>query len=238
MKIRHFLWLLALTGLAAQQTADPLAGIDIWHVKKHLDWAQLNHYEAANQQIIDTESFPDVVFMGNSITEGWSAFFPNFFEENNFVNRGIGGQTTPQMLVRFRRDVIALKPKAVVILAGINDIARNTPFEDLHTVAGHIFGMAEMAQASGIVPVMASTLPADRFPWNPEVLPAPMVVELNTILKAYAEENHFPYLDYYSAMDNGKGGLQAQLTTDSVHLTKAGYKQMMKMVLEVTKDLL
>ena len=121
---------------------------------------------------------PDAVFMGNSITEGWSMILPDFFSENNFINRGIGGQTTPQMLIRFRQDVINLKPKSVVILAGINDIANNTKFYSIEVIAENIFSMVELAKANGIIPIICSVLPADKFAWNPNILPAASVVKL------------------------------------------------------------
>tara|TARA_B100000767_G_scaffold275691_1_gene314375 strand:+ start:5870 stop:6613 length:744 start_codon:yes stop_codon:yes gene_type:complete len=196
---------------------------------KTMDWGGLIRYEKANKEL-ESKNKPDVVFIGDSITEGWSYYFSDFFGDNNYVNRGISGQTTEQMLLRFRQDVIDLNPKSTVILAGINDIAQNTKFYGVKVSAGNIFSMVELAQSHGIKPIICSVLPADRFEWNPSVLPADLVREMNQLLRSYAEENEITYLDYYAAMNNNKGGLRSELTNDGVHVTKEGYSLMNKMV--------
>ena len=147
------------------------------------DWAHLKKYEQSNSKLKKINEPDRVVFMGNSITEGWSNFNKDFFINNPFVNRGIGGQTTPQMLIRFKPDVVNLNPKAVVILAGINDIAENTGPVTIENIAENIISMAEIAKANEIKVFICSTLPAIDFPWSPGMDPGPKVVKLNSILK-------------------------------------------------------
>lgn len=202
------------------------------------DWAHLKKYEKNNEELIKINDANRVVFMGNSITEGWSFFNKNFFIENPFVNRGISGQTTPQMLIRFRPDVINLKPKTVVILAGINDIAGNTGPITIKNSAENIISMAEIAKANNISVIICSTLPAIDFPWSPGVDPGPKVIKLNSILEKYCKENEVNYADYYSAMVDNKGGLKVPEYTSSddlVHPNKAGYKVMEKIILKTLK---
>ena len=192
---------------------------------KNSDWAGIDKYYQLNELQL-SKSPPDAVFIGDSITEGWSFFLPEFFSDNNFINRGIGGQTTSQMLIRFRQDVVNLKPKSVVILAGINDIARNTKFYSLEIIAENIFSMVELAKINGIVPIICSVLPADEFRWNPDILPADSVIKLNDLLEAYANNNQVLYLNYFDEMNNNNGGLQVELTSDGVHVTEKGYELM------------
>ncbi|MFT4603902.1 MAG: lysophospholipase L1-like esterase [Rhodothermales bacterium] len=188
------------------------------------DWANLERYRSANQAL-ETPAAPGrVVFMGDSITEGWD--LPASFAERPYVNRGISGQTTPQMLVRFRQDVIDLEPDIVVILAGTNDIAGNTGPASLVEIAGNIASMIELALMNGITPIIASVLPAADYPWSPGLMPDIKIPALNAMLKAYAEVRGVRYLDYFSAMEDGENGLQAALTSDGVHLTAAGYEAM------------
>jgi lysophospholipase L1-like esterase len=167
-----------------------------------------------------------VVFFGDSITESWASTAPAFFEGRPYLVRGIGGQTTAQMLVRFRQDVIALRPQAVVILAGTNDIAGNTgPYRQEDTF-GHLKSMVELAGAHGIRVVLASILPARDYPWSPGLKPARKIIALNTLLRAYAEQNGLVYLDYHAAMADPDGGLKASLGEDGVHPNRAGYDLM------------
>ena len=199
------------------------------------DWAHLKKYEQSNSELKKINEPDRVVFMGNSITEGWSNFNKDFFINNPFVNRGIGGQTTPQMLIRFKPDVVNLNPKAVVILAGINDIAENTGPVTIENIAENIISMAEIAKANEIKVFICSTLPAIDFPWSPGMDPGPKVVKLNTILKNYCDSNNIPYVDYFSAMSDEKGGLKVpEYTTadDLVHPNLAGYKVMEKIILK------
>ena len=199
------------------------------------DWAHLKKYEQSNSELKKINEPDRVVFMGNSITEGWSNFNKDFFINNPFVNRGIGGQTTPQILIRFKPDVVNLNPKAVVILAGINDIAGNTGPITIENIAENIISMAEIAKANEIKVFICSTLPAIDFPWSPGMEPGPKVVKLNSILKNYCDSNNIPYVDYFSAMSDEKGGLKVpEYTTadDLVHPNLAGYKVMEKIILK------
>jgi lysophospholipase L1-like esterase len=202
------------------------------------DWANLNKYQKNNKELKKIIEPNRVVFMGNSITEGWSFFNKKFFIENPFVNRGISGQTTPQMLIRFKSDVVNLSPKSVVILAGINDIAGNTGPISIENSAENIISMAEIAKANNISVIICSTLPAIDFPWSPGLDPGPKVIKLNSILEKYCKENEVNYADYYSAMVDNKGGLKVPEYTsidDLVHPNKAGYKVMEEIILKTLK---
>ena len=203
------------------------------------DWAHLKKFEKQNEKLKRIDESNRVVFMGNSITEGWSNFDKDFFINNPFVNRGISGQTTPQMLIRFRPDVVNLNPKAVVILAGINDIAGNTGPMSLENIAENIISMAEIAKANNIKVYICSTLPAIDFPWSPGLEPGPKVIKLNSILKNYCDQNNITYVDYFTSMADDKGGLKVpEYTTadDLVHPNLAGYKVMEKIILSALKQ--
>ena len=193
------------------------------------DWANYGRYAEANAQLTTP---PAVVFMGNSITDGWDNAHPEFFTANNFACRGIGGQVTAQMLCRFRADVINLHPQAVVILAGTNDLAQNTGYISLEHILDNIQSMAELARANGIRPVLCSVLPAGDFPWRPGLEPAQKIVRLNAMIRAYAEREGIPYVDYHAALDNGSGGLDARISRDGCHPTLYGYTLMEPMVVE------
>lgn len=209
MKKTAFLLALALPLLAAGQQRD---------------WANYGRYAEANAALTTA---PAVVFMGNSITDGWDNAHPEFFTDNNFTCRGIGGQVSSQMLCRFRADVIDLRPKAVVILAGTNDIAGNNgPIESEH-IAENIVSMAELALAAGIRPIICSVLPAAKYPWRPEVESVPEKIRaLNDRLRQYAAERGLTWVDYYSAMDAGDGSMRSEYTRDGVHPTPEGYAVM------------
>ncbi|CAA9198007.1 hypothetical protein FLA105534_01917 [Flavobacterium bizetiae] len=189
------------------------------------DWPNLNRYKDENAKVpvLSAKDHSRVVFMGNSITEGWINKRPEFFNAKKYINRGISGQTTPQMLLRFRQDVIALKPSVVVILAGINDIAQNTGPYTIEATSGNIFSMCELAKQNGIKAIICSVLPAFDFPWKPGLEPAQKVIQLNNVLKAYAEQHKLLYVDYFSAMVNEQMGLKKELGTDGVHPNEAGY---------------
>ena len=196
------------------------------------DWPNLNRYKNENVKLILTDSNKNrIVFMGNSITEEWKQFQPEFFSDNKYINRGIGGQTTPQMLIRFRPDVIDLKPTAVVILAGINDIAENTGPSTVKMIADNIISMAELAESNGIKVIISSILPASGFSWSPIHDPPPKILAVNMIIKNYAEKNGMTYLDYYSAMVDNQQGLKKEYGLDEVHPNKKGY-QVMSMLVE------
>ena len=178
------------------------------------DWALYSRYAEANDTITVA---PKAVFMGNSITENLLKFHPYFFRSPGYAARGISGQTTYHMLARFHSDVVALKPKAVVILSGINDIARNSGIISLENIMGNIISMCDIARANGIVPILCSILPADRFSWRPDLKPAPLVVELNGMIKAYAQEAGLEYVDYYTSLADENGALKEGLSKDHCH---------------------
>ena len=209
------------------QWAKKLADWQIEDVKKNGDWQNLARYRKANTALAATKSLkPRVVFMGNSITDGWINANSSFFAGKNYIDRGISGQTTPQMLVRFRPDVIDLKPAVVVILAGINDIAGNTGIMTPEETFGNIVSMAQLAKANNIKVVISSVLPAYDFPWRPGMEPAEKVIKLNARLKDFAAKNNMVYLDYFNAMKDERNGLPANLSKDGVHPTLEGYKIM------------
>ena len=169
-----------------------------------------------------------IVFMGDSITEGWH--LDQSFPGKPYINRGISGQTTPQMLLRFRQDVIALDPKVVVILAGTNDIAGNTGPETPGQIEDNLASMADLAYANGIPVVLCSILPAFDYPWEPGLTPAPKIDELNTWLKRFAADKGYVYVDYHTAMKDGRDGLPPSLSKDGVHPLPAGYAMMAPLV--------
>jgi len=215
--------------LHAQQLMTAEEKADFNRIKN--DWPNLARYRDENAKLgLPAAGEKRVVFMGNSITEGWKDICPEFFAGRAYLDRGISGQTTPQMLIRFRPDVIDLNPEMVVILAGINDIAGNTGPSTLEMIEGNIASMAELAKAHEIKVILCSVLPAYDFPWNPGVYPAEKISVLNAWIKKYAAENGFSYLDYYSAMVDERKGLKAELTPDGVHPNKAGYKVMEQIV--------
>ena len=198
---------------------------------KAQDWANLNRFKMANAQLISSEKDENrIVFIGNSITEGWLQDSLSLFKNKSYINRGIGGQTTPQMKHRFMQDVVELDPNAVVILAGINDIAQNTGYISIPDIAANIEDMITIAKNNNIKVVVCSVLPSNYFPWRPQILPADKVIALNILLKDLAHKNEVVYLDYYSEMVDDKKGLKEAYTTDGVHCTIEGYKMMETLV--------
>jgi lysophospholipase L1-like esterase len=189
------------------------------------DWAGLCRYRAANETLRAGGEQPRVVFIGDSITENWMLADPELFERG-VVNRGIGGQTTPQMLVRFRADVIALKPQVVHIMAGTNDVAGNTGPTTAQDVKNNIVSMVELSRANGIRVVLGSIPPAASFNWRPQLDPVPQIKALNTWLREYAKQNRLEYIDYYSALAGSAGELKPELGNDGVHPNRAGYRIM------------
>jgi Lysophospholipase L1 and related esterases len=209
--------------LSAQRTPqdDPL----------RTDWANLVKYRQANAELPPpAPGEKRVVFLGNSITEGWAPYFAAMFSGKPYIGRGISGQTTPQMLLRFRQDVIGLKPRAVVILAGTNDIAGNTGPSTLEMIEDNLASMAELAKANGIRVVLSSVLPAYRYPWKPELKPADTIIALNTWIREYARAHGAIYVDYHSAMTDARGGMRSDLSADGVHPNEAGYRAMAPLV--------
>lgn len=191
------------------------------------DWANSSKYEKANSQVAPpAKGEKRVVWMGDSITDFWISNDSSFFSGKPYYDRGISGQTTGQMLVRFREDVINLKPAVVVILAGINDIAENNGPSKLEDVFGNIVSMAELAKANKIKVVLSSVTPAFSFPWRPAMDPKQKVKALNEMIKDYADKNNIVYLDYFTAMADERRGLPANLSKDGVHPNLQGYKIM------------
>lgn len=217
---------------APQKTAPA----DDWEVKHQQqlkeDWPWLGRFKEANLKLAPPAPGENrVVFMGDSITEGWHFDGPKgFFPGKPYINRGISGQTTPQMVLRFRQDVIALQPKVVVILAGINDIAGNTGPMTLEQTENNLASMAELATANHIRVVLCSVLPAFDFPWSPGLTPAPKVLALNTWIKGYAADHGYVYVDYHTATKDQRDGLPANLSGDGVHPNPAGYAIMTPLV--------
>lgn len=191
------------------------------------DWANLARFAEENARLgAPGRDESRIVFIGDSITQGWSEAMPAFFEGRPYIERGIGGQTTPQMLLRFRADVVALEPAAVVILAGTNDIAGNTGPASNEMIEANIASMAEIAAANDIRVILASILPAESYSWAPDVEPAFRIIAINRWIRDYAEANSHVWLDFYSAMVNDRGGLEERYTTDGVHVTAEGYALM------------
>lgn len=203
------------------------------------DWGKLERFRAENAELgLPAKGENRVVFFGNSITQGWISARPEFFNNRPYINRGIGGQTTPQMLIRYRQDVIALQPKVVVILAGTNDIAGNTGFSTLEMIENNLASMAELAAANGIQVVLSSVLPVFDYPWKPGIQPATKIIALNVWIKKYCEKNKFVYVDYFSAMVDERKGMKVELSKDGVHANVEGYKVMEPLVEEAIQKAL
>jgi lysophospholipase L1-like esterase len=223
--MRHLLAsaLLLLPNMLSAQTA-PAAPAP--PRQKWVDFANFARYAADNTKLPATE--PNrVVFMGDSITDNWGRKYGSFFPGKPYINRGIGGQTSPQMVLRFQQDVVNLHPAAVVILAGTNDVAENTgPATDAQ-VEGNFRAMVGLARANHIRVILASIPPASQFPWHPGIEPAERIRTLNTWLRAFAEEQHLVYLDYYTALATPEGAMKPDLAKDRfVHPNDAGYAVM------------
>ncbi|HWS59865.1 MAG TPA: SGNH/GDSL hydrolase family protein [Flavobacterium sp.] len=203
------------------------------------DWPYLQKYQEENSQLLPLKKGEHrIVFLGDSITEFWSTLCPEFFIEKSYINRGISGQTSPQMLIRFRADVIALKPSIVVILAGANDIAGNTGPSTLEMITDNIFSMVELAKANQIKVILCSVLPAYDFDWKPGSFPAEKIMTLNTMMQQYANSNGILYLDYYSALVDERKGLKAIYADDGVHPNKKGYEVMAPLAEKAINEIL
>ena len=244
MKFVFISLLLLSTSLPAQQTAPASAPIvaqeltvpistlspkQIENMQKKLaDWPDLAHYHDENAKLGDPPPGEKrVVFMGDSITEIWGKGRGKFFPGKPYVNRGISGQTTPQMLTRFQQDVLSLKPTVVVIAGGVNDIAGNTGPEPLETITDNYRSMVTLAKAAHIRVVLTAPVPASWFPWRPGAHPGETVRQLNEWIKEYARTEHVVYADYYSAMVDDQGGIRQDLSYDkAVHPNDAGYSIM------------
>jgi lysophospholipase L1-like esterase len=189
------------------------------------DWAWLGRYRQANLELTSSGAKVDAVFLGDSITEGWTSTDPAFFAKTN-VGRGISAQTTPQLLVRMHADVIALKPRVVHIMAGTNDIAQNTGPMSPEDSKNNFMAMCEIARAHGIRIVLGSILPASKYRWRPELQPKPVAIELNQWMRAYAKEIGAVYADYAAALTDANGNVKLSLAKDEVHPTAEGYAAM------------
>lgn len=222
MKRVFIIFTFALISLSAASETD----------KRMYDWANFARYAEMNKI---AEKGANAVFMGNSITEGWVGTNPSFFNKNGYIGRGISGQVTAQMLVRFRNDVVALQPKVVVILAGTNDIARNNGYITIQNIMGNIVSMCEIAEANGIDIILCSVLPVESYHWFAEVEPAEAIVQLNHLIRGYAEANNYPYVDFHSVMRDENNGLPDRYATDGVHPTLEGY-QLMESIIKPVID--
>lgn len=192
------------------------------------DWAGLRAYAQVNKALTEA---PEVVFMGNSITEGWFNHHPDFFTRNNFACRGIGGQTSSEMLVRFRQDVIELKPRAVAILSGTNDIAMNNGYIALENTVQNIVSMCELARFNGIRVLLCSVPPATAFGWRPQVEPTKIIPQLNRMLKAYADTAEgVEWVDYFSALAAPDDTLSPDYSPEGCHPNGEGYKVMERII--------
>ncbi len=235
------LWPENPTGWAATTTyKDRQQWLDKQAELMQTDWANLQRFTDDNKNVNPpARGEKRVVFMGNSITEGWIRSRPEFFEGKPWINRGISGQTTPQMLARFRQDVIDLEPEVVVILAGTNDIAGNTGPLSLEDTFGYLVSMTELARANGIRVILSSVLPAYDYPWSPGLEPNRKIPELNEMIREYtANHEGVMYLDYFSAMADKRNGLKAGLGSDGVHPNADGYAIMEPMVEQAIRDIL
>lgn len=214
--------------MAQEQAADPCAAVkeSLQAAQTTLrDWPNLARFRDEDAKLgAPAKGEARVVFMGDSITESWA--LADSFPGKGYVNRGISGQTTSQMLVRFRQDVIGLQAKVVVILAGTNDIAENTGPISVEGIEGNMASMVDLAKRNGIRVVLASVLPVQQYPWRPEIAPVEKIRALNDWMKDYAAKEGLIYLDYFSATVNEKLGMKAELSEDGVHPNKPGYAVM------------
>ena len=243
MPLRHLALAatMALAPIAAHAAEPTQAQKDQWakeaDERLHNDWAWLGKYEAANAALPARGKEPRVVFMGDSITQGWFDQVPDFFTVGR-VGRGISGQTTPQMLLRFRQDVLDLHPSVVQIMAGTNDIASNTGPMTIEQTEANFRTMTELAQAHGVRVILASIPPASHFPWRPGLAVTDKIKTINTWLKAYAAETGSTYADYWSALQDGQGGFRADWSSDGVHPNKAGYAVMIPVAQKAIREAL
>jgi lysophospholipase L1-like esterase len=191
------------------------------------DWANLAKYENENNLLSPKQAGEKrIVLMGDSITEFWLPIHPEFFAGKSYIDRGISGQTTPQMLIRFRPDVINLQPDVVVILAGVNDIAGNTGPTTTEKIFGNISSMVELAKANAIKVILCAVLPANDFYWRPNDKAAETIIQLNQLIQSYAKQQQIPYVDYHTAMADAKNGLPKMYSEDGVHPNLKGYQTM------------
>ena len=200
------------------------------------EYPDFERYQKDNERIIQNKTYPKVIFIGNSITDGWASKRPLFFTGDQFLGRGISGQTSPQLLLRFQKDVIDLKPKAVVINIGTNDIAENTGKYSIEYTVSNIKSMVELAKSHKIKVYLSSVLPVDVYPWRKDITDAvKQIYELNVRIRQLAKAKHVHYIDYFSEMSKENGGMIDEYTYDGVHPTDKGYEVMEKIVLSAIK---
>lgn len=223
MRLIFAAFLAALTTNLSAQTST---------VTEYKDWAKFYRYEQANDTV---KTKPKAVFMGDSITDRWAKEDKDFFYSNNLVGRGISGQTTSHMLVRFRRDVLDLKPTYVVILAGTNDIALNNGLITLENILGNLQSMCELAKLHKIKPILCSVLPAGQYKWRKELKPAEDIVKLNEMIRSYAKSEGFQYVDYHSHLKDENDALPEKYAPDGVHPNINGFKVMEGIILPFLK---
>ena len=197
-----------------------------------LDWPNLGRYRAENEKLKTSGTDKiKTIFIGDSITEGWSLNDPEFFSRNNFVNRGVGGQTSPQMLIRFKPDAVNLKPKMIIINAGTNDIAANTGPASPEMIIDNICSMAEIGLKNDIRIALSTILPVYKYPWNEKVTNVPdRISKVNTALQKYSEKHSLIFIDFFKSMVNEQRGLKSAYGVDGVHPTKQGYEEMSNVI--------
>jgi lysophospholipase L1-like esterase len=234
-----FLFILATCSASAQNDTTTVYSSTVAKEDFKDDWADLHHYQSSNKSLGQpSRGDKRVVFLGSSIFERWSVVAPQFFSNKNYVNRGISGQISPQLLIRFRQDVIDLKPAAVVILAGSNDIAGSTGHVTNANIMDNIKSMAELAKANGIKVILCAYLPVYDYPWRKGLKPADKIISLNKDIQAYAAKQGFTLLDYFTPLVDERNGQKANLTLDGVHPNAAGYAIMAKVTEETIRKAL
>ena len=213
--------------------------LHIEDIAKETDWANNNYYEEANLKLkAYSADKKRVVFMGDSITENWGLLKPEFFSQTKFINRGISGQTSPQMLIRFRSDAIELEPSIIIILAGTNDIAGNTGPTTIKMISNNIISMSELALSHNIKVIISSVLPIYSYNWSDVKEPNKKMIDLNKILYDYATKKNLPFLDYYSSMVDNRPGLKKEFSDDEVHPNKVAYEVMSDLALKAIRTTL
>ncbi len=202
--------------------------LSILYSQENKDWANLNYYKNENLKVVKKST--EIVFMGNSITEEWKKYSPLFFNSNSYINRGISGQTTGQILMRFKADVVKLNPKIVVLLCGTNDIAENQGPITLENIENNIASMIDIAKSNNIKIILCSVLPVNEYPWKKSIKPVEKINKLNIWLKEYSQNNNILYLDYFSSFVDEDKGMKTKYSKDGVHPNKAGYDLMETLV--------